>query len=66
MTERYTVHEDESGKFHYPTWWVEDLGTKSLAPEFLGPFDSEESAQEEADDLNKEETALCHPMKKGN
>lgn len=50
MTDRYTVYEDESGKFLCPTWWVED----SKTAEVLGPFDLEESAQVQVDSLNYE------------
>lgn len=60
MTERYTVHLDESGKFLRPTWWLEDSETAEVS----APFDSKESAQEEADKLNEEETALCYPMQR--
>ena len=49
MTKRYTVHEDESGKFHHPTWWVEDEEEGTL----YGPFDSEIATDEEAARMNE-------------
>ncbi len=48
----FDISEDESGKFHYPVWWVFDSGTTN---EVAGPFDTEDAAVEAAIDLMKGE-----------
>ena len=44
------VIEDESGKYHYPIWWVMDGDYKDIA----GPFDTEDAAVEAMDELLSE------------
>ena len=46
--ERFDVCEDESGKYHYPIWWVFDSLTTN---EVAGPFDTEEAAIDAAGEL---------------
>lgn len=49
--ERFNVFEDESGKFHYPRFMVEDNQTNTIV---AGPFDTESEAIDAAGELSLE------------
>jgi hypothetical protein len=46
--EHFDICEDESGKYHYPVWWVFNSFTTD---EVAGPFDTEEQAISAAEEL---------------
>ena len=51
--EDYELIEDESGKYPYPTWWVERINCSATGYGGTivgGPFDSEEAAADWLDD----------------